>query len=322
MSPFLDVFCVTILLKNIASDIQTTTDTIIPHNATNEPVQRIVGGIETKISDYPYLVSIQKRSMGSMRHYCGGTIVSNRWILSAAHCFFTSRDEKLSPKDLLVVAGYTANDVRRSKAKLISYYVPHSRYSSLLKYDDIAMVLLQKSLEFDKYMQPVDLAEPKVFSTRQPWELYGPQDCHALGWGNLAWKGDRTKKLRKVELPIISNQQCQGKLQVGAYSVAETQLCTLARDNSKDTCQGDSGGPLICKGLQVGIVSFGKRCAVKDFPGFWTRVDKYFYWIYRISTMTNDSISFEELLGRRNEGLDTFHPKEIFFILLLKVLSL
>lgn len=211
-----------------------------------------------------------------------------------------SHEKQAHPSEYRIIAGLTDIEARGAQALIVSYFIPHSGYTSVVKRNDIAMVFLDKSLVFSSSVRKVVMATPRAFSHYEPWQLYGPDDCHALGWGHLAWKGSRTKTLHKVILPLISNEKCQDKLQRGSYVVWPNQLCTLMEGVPRDTCQGDSGGPLVCKGLQVGIVSFGKRCAEKDFPAFWTRVDKYFHWIYRIMTMSNDTLSVEHFFEGRS----------------------
>ena len=105
------------------------------------------------------------------------------------------------------------------------------------------------------------------------------------GWGTLSFGGPSSANLQEVDVRIWKNNDCHRNYQRLGRNVLDTMLCAGGDDDGKDACQGDSGGPLNCPIIDdlkyelCGIVSWGARCAEKDFPGVYTRVSRYLDWI-------------------------------------------
>lgn len=142
----------------------------------------------------------------------------------------------------------------------------HPDYQPSGFYNDIAVLRLETRLHFSS----------KVWSTALPPKGYKVQHGEPLvvsGWGALAWQGSSPERLQKVTVPAVSNEEC-----TRAYNnIRAHKIC--AGEAGLDACQGDSGGPLIHKGIVVGIVSSGYRCAYEGFPGIYTRVSEFFEFI-------------------------------------------
>lgn len=233
-------------------------------------LHKIVGGSQTTIEKYPWQVSIHWLS----QHECGGSIISDRWILTAAHCILE-----------LPVVAYTSQFSIIAGSTSQNYYATNNYYKAIQimthpgyvksTRNDIALIKVDRVIDFSgNKKKPVCLADPG--------DDFSGQVCVATGWGQIR-EGDNVDAetyLREVSLPVISHSMCT--FYMGSFD--SNVMCAGQRMGGKDTCQGDSGGPLVCQtsqGIwkQAGIVSTGVGCAQVEEFGFYTEVSKFRSWI-------------------------------------------
>ncbi|KAG5271940.1 hypothetical protein AALO_G00185900 [Alosa alosa] len=231
---------------------------------------RIVGGQDADIGEWPWQVSLHFRTNA---HVCGASIISNTWLLSAAHCF-----QNDNAGDWLTYSGLrdqfkvTDKDVQLRKVKTI---IPHPDYNPMTFDYDIALLELEQPLKFTNLIHPICLpAKSHVFSAGTP--------CWVTGWGTLREGGLLAQVLQKAEVKIINDTVCNV---VTEGQVTSRMMCSGFLRGGVDACQGDSGGPLVClseagKWFQSGIVSWGEGCARRNKPGVYTRVTKLRDWIH------------------------------------------
>uniref|UniRef100_A0A182VSW0 trypsin n=1 Tax=Anopheles minimus TaxID=112268 RepID=A0A182VSW0_9DIPT len=221
---------------------------------------RIVGGHVTDIESYPYQVSVQELNV----HICGGSIITSRWILTAGHCV----DDTI-PRYMNVRVGssfYSENGTVYNVKSALTH-PGHVPYSWIL---DFALLELDVSLVFSTVVQPIALASV-------PDDLLYDIDCVVTGWGRTLNDEESYAQLRAVEIPLVSRTLCNitydGKID-------QAMICAGDYANGgKGTCAYDSGGPLVCAGMQVGIVSWGKGCALAGFPEVYSSVSYARKWI-------------------------------------------
>ncbi|XP_074093822.1 trypsin-like [Cotesia typhae] len=235
---------------------------------------RIVNGEKATYGQFPFIASLQKR-WTMVQHFCGASIITDRWVLTAAHCVV--REKTLVPQwGIVVVAGetniYTYHSIHR-QIRNADQLVVNPRFDMRTLANDIALVSLQSPFVFTRSLQPIPLSK----STSS-----GGTNCTVAGWGHLG-ENNRSSvaELMYVHLPIIDYDFC-GKLLWGITNMHPSMICAGYLEGGKDACQGDSGGPLVCGDLLAGIVSGGRGCARPKLPGFYTNVAYYKRWIDQV----------------------------------------
>uniref|UniRef100_A0A8C5WJD2 Peptidase S1 domain-containing protein n=1 Tax=Leptobrachium leishanense TaxID=445787 RepID=A0A8C5WJD2_9ANUR len=227
--------------------------------------------------EWPWQVAIQYN--GSF--ICGGSLISEQWVLSAAHCFKYDYD----PKNYTIITGVCQ----------LSGHMPHAKHSAVMEIiwnpnhkaggsrGDIALVKLSSPVSYTAYIKPICL--PSASATFLP-----EMECWVTGWGALSstWS-PLFKSLQKVKLPLIDHKQCNQMYHNGSLEstfttiIQNDKICAGYAERKMDTCQGDSGGPLVCKikgqWIQAGIALKGKGCDSSNRPRVYTLVPAYVSWI-------------------------------------------
>jgi len=233
----------------------------------------IVGGSSAQRGSLPWQVSIQ-----TWYHFCGGTIIGKRWILTAAHCFTGGSN------GVKIVAG--EHNLRYSDGSEQKIYVQkhftHPQYGSRSQKNDITLLKLSQDLRFDSYTQPACL--PKLANENADYAA--GNNVIVSGWGSTrATYATRNSPstLQVVTVPLISDATCKRSKYYGSQ-ISYSMVCAGKLGvGGKDSCQGDSGGPLVKKvngkWTVLGVVSWGYGCARPDKPGVYTRVARFEKWI-------------------------------------------
>ncbi|XP_058822831.1 trypsin-1-like [Topomyia yanbarensis] len=223
--------------------------------------KRIVGGFEIDIGDAPHQISLQYLG----RHICGGSIISNQWVLTAAHCTFGA-----SASSIRVRVG---SSMHASGGKVIAVgrIVQHPQFNySIIDYD-YSLLQLRKAIVLGDNSQAIEL--PKQDEAIEDGSL-----CVVSGWGNTQSATESRANLRAAYVPSVNQQECdQSYTNFGG--VTDRMICAGFREGGKDSCQGDSGGPLVANGKLVGVVSWGLGCAQPNYPGVYARVAAARDWI-------------------------------------------
>uniref|UniRef100_A0A8C8GZ48 Serine protease hepsin n=1 Tax=Oncorhynchus tshawytscha TaxID=74940 RepID=A0A8C8GZ48_ONCTS len=241
---------------------------------------RIVGGVDARQGSWPWQVSLQYDGV----HQCGGSIISDRWIVSAAHCF-PERNRQVSRWRVLLGSIYnklTHKNVRVLEVKTVVY---HSSYLPFVDPNiddnsrDIAVLALAQPLHFTDYIQPVCLPH---YGQR----LIDGQMGTVTGWGNVGYYGTLADVLQEANVPIINDAVCNAP-DYYDNQITTSMFCAGFEKGGTDACQGDSGGPFVAEDSLskasryrlLGVVSWGTGCAMAKKPGVYTRVSRFLPWI-------------------------------------------
>ncbi|XP_054737942.1 transmembrane protease serine 9-like [Anastrepha obliqua] len=231
---------------------------------------RIVNGVDTTIAAHPYQVSLQLKS-GS--HFCGGSIVSSEFIVTAAHCL-----QSYSASQIYVRLGSTYYN---SGGELVSVksFTYHPGYNSKTMVNDIAVIRLSSPVAESSNIKYIELAE----ETPATGTL-----AVVTGWGTKCYLTciSLPTTLQEVEVDIVDEADCASSTYKYGSQIQETMVCAYAV--SKDACQGDSGGPLVANSKLVGVVSWGYGCARTGYPGVYSDVPSLRSWVE--STMANSLV--------------------------------
>ncbi|XP_045114840.1 transmembrane protease serine 9-like [Portunus trituberculatus] len=233
---------------------------------------RVVGGEDVDPAyKYPWHVGI--KYVWNRKYWCGGSIINDRYILTAAHCV------KNRFRRWLVV-GVADHDMTSTDG--VTQLV---RVQEIIVHPDYNINTLDSDIALLKLSQPLDLTQVEhirpVCLPADDSNTYAGEDATATGWGILQSWGSQPAILQEVTVPIL-DPSCPG--QISNY-ITENMLCAGLEEGGKDTCQGDAGGPLTVqndcsKYEQVGITSWGFGCADPGRPGVYTRVSRFLNWIY------------------------------------------
>ncbi|KAH8336749.1 trypsin zeta [Drosophila kikkawai] len=239
------------------------------------PDGRIVGGYVTDIAQCPYQISLRYKGIttpqNAYSHRCGGSIISSNEVLTAAHCVIGT-----VPSQYKVVAGSNYRTGSDGVITSVKEIIMHEGYFSGAAYNnDVALLILDPPLPLNNFtIKAIQLAsEPPL-----PGAI-----SKISGWGTTSSGGTASDVLLAVDVPIVSNEVCnQDYEDFGdeTYQITKEMLCAGKRGvGGADACQGDSGGPLVVRDQLYGVVSWGNRCALADYPGVYANVAELRSWI-------------------------------------------
>ncbi|XP_030757927.1 serine protease snake-like [Sitophilus oryzae] len=241
----------------------------------------IVGGKAARIKEFPHMAAIGFGTLEGeeIMWLCGGSLISEKHVLTAAHCTISRRGPprrvRLGMVDLFDNSSYI-------QEKSVEKFVNHPQYKRPRKYHDIAIVFLESPVIFTPFVRPACV---------NTLENINQKHAQAIGFGKRFYDdNDRSTTLLKVKLPLFSNEVCSKYILTHPIEMPngliDSEMCAGDLDGGRDTCEGDSGGPLqvvqmepYCTYSIIGVTSFGRFCGMKNSLGVYSKVDQFVPWI-------------------------------------------
>ncbi|XP_023173479.2 trypsin [Drosophila hydei] len=234
--------------------------------------KRIVGGQETEVHQYPWVAML----LYGGRFYCAGSLLNDQFLLTASHCVYGFRKERISVR--LLEHDRKMSHLQKIDRK-VSEVITHPKYNARNYDNDIAIIKLDEPVEFNEVLHPVCMPTPG--------RSFKGETGVVTGWGAIKVGGPTSDTLQEVQVPILSQDDCR-KSRYG-NKITDNMLCGGYDEGGKDSCQGDSGGPLhiVPNGTRefqiAGVVSWGEGCAKAGYPGVYARVNRYGTWIKNLT---------------------------------------
>ena len=241
---------------------------------------RVFGGGDAEIDAWPSMAGIVVSGDFPLedRFFCGGSVIADRWILTAAHCMFNPLGSEIEPVEIRVVVGI--NDLLDVTAdeRIVSNIFVHPQYNT-------GGGTLQNDIALLELANAVSVPVSTMFAGDT--ESLSDSLAHIAGWGATGVSQTNGSEiypnlLQDASVPIVPLARCNS---AESYQggVLDTQVCAGYEEGGIDSCVGDSGGPLfvIENGVQVqvGITSFGNGCGLPNFYGVYTNVSAFRTWI-------------------------------------------
>ncbi|XP_073673546.1 chymotrypsin-like protease CTRL-1 [Garra rufa] len=226
---------------------------------------RIVNGQNAISGSWPWQVSLQDTTGF---HFCGGSLINQNWVLTAAHCRFA-----LGSHRVILGEHDRSSNAEPIQIKLVSKVIAHPLYSTTTKSNDIALLKLSSPVTFTPRISPVCLAPSNI-------NILPGTRCFTTGWGQTATTSN-PMILQQTGIPIINPAVCR---QIwGQSRITDAMIC--AGGSGSSSCMGDSGGPLVCERLGVwtlvGAVSWGTSTCDTRYPVVYARMSPLRSWIDR-----------------------------------------
>ena len=272
----------------------------------------IVGGNFMNKGQRNFCMALDRQDTGQgaanyVRGYCGGTLISDRWILTAGHCLSNQYENDLRNKfDACYMNAYKPwtnvnvnGEIKRNGGEdfqviEIDYCVEHPYHSPGGSSPwDFALCKLKSNAHPSLPRAPI--ADNSYVSGIEPGKY-----MRTVGLGQTSYQGSKAGQLKEVYVPLVPDNVCRSILsQYPASAVDDTMICA-GGEGGKDACGGDSGGPLFDGDVLVGVTSWGYKCAVKGVPGVYARAGKVIEWI---SEQENMQVSCHVGIALGGKGL-------------------
>ncbi|XP_055844791.1 serine protease SP24D-like [Episyrphus balteatus] len=224
-----------------------------------QPTSRIVGGKDADIGQFPYQIVLYKD--GSFT--CGGSIISSRYVLTAAHCVVIGDGIETLPGEYFTVRMGSIQRMAGGKIMQVKKVTVRKTYGNFL--DDVALLELEDEIKFTKNIQKIDLFDGVV-----------PNNASVTisGWGRLTTGGKTPQRLQYNTLTKLDPSKCEETIGYGT-----DQILCLAHSKNNGACNGDSGGPATYDGKLVGVAGFVVDGCGSNYPDGYANVSYHRKWI-------------------------------------------
>merc|ERR1712183_903441 len=228
---------------------------------------KIVGGTEASPGEFSHQIALLRGGVGGSL-MCGGSLAAPNMVVTAGHCCDGQSASRLGVR---VGNHHLYEDDPDQMDIAVSKVMLHEDYDSWTIYNDICLLELDGMADFgSSVIGAIDLPSDGE-------EYSAGTMCTVSGWGTTSEGGSLAQVLMKVEVPVVSDDDCRGAY--GQSDIANSMICAGLDEGGKDSCQGDSGGPFMCGSEPSGVVSWVYGCAEAGFPGVYTQTPYFISWL-------------------------------------------
>lgn len=249
------------------------------------PLQ-VINGADVPVGEQPWVVGILQATVEDdyLAQFCGGTLIAEHWVLTAAHCTFDESGNPFTPEGIQVLVGRrTLRNSSSGTRVAVDQIIRHPSFDATTYSHDLALLGLREG----SAMPVVSLA-----TTMNNDNLTDGRQALIVGWG-VTQAGEGANTLQRAQVPLVATTACRQRYADYGITLAPTMICAGYEEGGIDACTGDSGGPLLVwnnrqqQWLQIGIISWGSGCAEAGIYGVYTAVSSFAEWI--TSTINNAS---------------------------------
>ncbi|XP_055641026.1 serine protease filzig [Toxorhynchites rutilus septentrionalis] len=243
---------------------------------------RVVGGKAATFGEWPWQVLVREATWLGLftKNKCGGVLISNSHVITAAHCqpgFLASLVAVFGEFDIS-----SDLEAKRSVTKNVKRVIVHRQYDAATFENDLAILELESPIHYDVHIVPICMPSDEADFTGRM--------ATVTGWGRLTYGGGVPSVLQEVQVPVIENSVCQEMFHMAGHNkkILPSFVCAGYANGKRDSCEGDSGGPLVLQRPDgryelVGTVSHGIRCAAPYLPGVYMRTTFYKPWLRSVT---------------------------------------
>ncbi len=238
---------------------------------------RVINGADVPVGEQPWVVGILQAGVTDdyLAQFCGGTLVAERWVLTAAHCTFDEANNAFAATDLHVLVGRRALRSNEGMRLTVDRIIRHPAFDAVTYSHDLALLHLTEAT-----------AAPLVKLAGESFDssLQTVRQALVVGWG-VTQDGVGADTLQRAQVPLVATTACRRRYADYGITLAPTMICAGYEDGGIDACTGDSGGPLLAwhnrqqAWIQIGIISWGSGCAEAGIYGVYTQVSSFREWI-------------------------------------------
>ncbi|XP_075160306.1 trypsin beta-like [Haematobia irritans] len=244
-------------MKNVTISSDSSGVQSVSESAGN--LTQIHGSRLVDIKEVPYQIALFRDNY----FICGGSILSQDWILTAAQCVYGGGS--------FGIRYGSSNSGNGGNIRFITTIVINGGFTTLNLENDIAMLRTNKPLIWSQYVQPIRLA---------PGNVSIPEKLFLSGWSSVGEKTRPEKDLRGAVISVVPNGVCRSTYET-KHIITKNLICTNA--TGRDACQGDYGGPLTYNNVLYGIVSLRVGCESLNFPTVYTSVPRQYKWVMNVA---------------------------------------